>query len=233
MSRARVAAVSLALALATTPRVEAERADREEERERAAPTIDEVVSESGVSVELPLGVAEYARDQTARALGWTARRLLSMSWIGFVSRALLWVLVIGVPVVLVWWLLMRSRRADSHARGRAAELEASPLVEPRSGPVDLRGRLDELMRARRHAEALTVLWTYVAERLSGRGLGSYAPEMTNREFVVSVGRSSPEWERTRDLDRFTRRLDRLLYAGTPLTPSEMDGLVRTADELVA
>ncbi|MDH3285166.1 MAG: hypothetical protein OEQ13_10530, partial [Acidobacteriota bacterium] len=196
------------------------------------PSIEEIVAGAEVATEMDVSVSDYLRDQTARAFGWTARRLISIGWIGTASRVLLWVLVVGVPPVLAWWLFARSRRASRAGKSETSGLAAIPLEEP-AAAVDLRGRLEALISAGRHADALAVLWTYVAERLSGRGLGAYVPEMTNREFVVSVARTSPSWNRTAELEAFTTRLDRLLYAGKTVTPQDMDGLVSVADGLVA
>ena len=146
------------------------------------------------------------------------------------AEALLWVIVIGVPLFVLYLLWKRLRgssgpRRDAETPARVEQLEHAPPER------DLRRALEEELAGGRPREALRWAWIWLARRLSEKGVERFEIDVTNREFADSVRRLSPDWKGQGTLDALARRSDRLLYGEAGCDEQDVRGFLREAEEL--
>jgi len=122
-----------------------------------------------------------------------------------------------------WWTRTRVR-------------DTSVVIEDRPPPastLDPWERLAQLRAAGDATGALSALWLALAQTLSRLGLGELRGDATHREFVATVRAQRPDWGGLPALRHLARRVERLHFAGDPITLDDVDALVPAARELVA
>ena len=106
-------------------------------------------------------------------------------------------------------------------------------VPPAAMPVDPWEQLARLRAAGDATGALTALWIALAQTLSRLGLGELRPDASHREFVASVVAQRPDWGGLPDLRRLARRVERLHFAGDPVTLDDIDALMPAARQVAS
>lgn len=216
---ALVALIALAAPAASAEQARGSQGDR---------VLEEIVAEEEIDTEASVSVLEYAAHLRDWLFGRLEGRLAGTPWLERIAFAVLWTLVIGLPVLagfLVLRQLLRGGRRSTVSR----DDEASEAVEL-PAEEDLRARLhDELGRGDALA-ALRALWLFLARGLSAAGHGEFAPDVTNREFVASVRETSPSWEGLGELETLARSSDRWLYRDETVELEDVRAMARRAEE---
>jgi len=199
---------------------------------RAAPDprmLDRIVREGRTETEDSAPFGEYARlvrDAVLQSIG------IAIGRSGVVDPALrlipylLLAAVAGLLIVLVAHLWRSWRPVPASLSIRSVPLEEE------EARTDHRLEAERLLSQGRMREAFAALWRHLTEGLADRGLGRSGPELTHREFVRSVGRMRPDWDRLPELTALARTADVLVYGSAPIPEGRVRELFPVAERLL-
>ena len=198
---------------------------------RAAPDprmLERIVHEGRTETEDSAPFGEYAslvRDRVFHSIG------LAIGRSGVVDPALrlipylLLAAVAGLLIVLVVHVWRTWRPVPAPLSLRSVPLEEEPRP-------DHLLEAERLLAQGRVREAFAALWRHLTEGLAARGLGRSGPELTHREFVRSVRRMRPDWDRLPELAALARTADVLVYGSVPIPEERVRGLFPVAERLL-
>ena len=195
--------------------------------------LEEIIVEEEIATQRSATRVEWIQHVLAHYWNEAMESLASASpLVARLAEALLWVIVIGVPLFVLYLLWKRLRgssgaRQDIGAPERVEELRDAPPER------DLRRALEQALAEGHPREALRWAWIWLARRLAEKGIGRFEIDVTNREFADSVRRLSPDWKGHGGLDALARRSDRLLYGETGCDEEDVRVFLREAEELSA
>lgn len=195
--------------------------------------LEEIIAEEEIATQRSATRLEWVQHVLGHYWNELLERLAGASpLVAQLAEALLWAVVVGVPLLVLYLLWKRMRglrdtRQEARAPVQVEELEQLP--EER----DLRRTLDEELARGRPREALRWAWIWLARRLAEKGVGRFDIDVTNREFADSVRRLNPEWPGHASLHALARRSDRLLYGDAGCEEDDVRGFLREAEELSA
>ncbi len=191
----------------------------------------QVAVQERVATSESVSVAEYLVHLRQWLLERLAGGLAKSGLFGVLIRILPWILL-AVVVFGIGWQVYCWFRDGVPSRGTRRDPQAEALPAE-TAATDLRARLDECLARGDGRGALGALWRLVATTLETRGLGRFAEERTNREFVETVRQADPAWGRLPRLTDFARATDRLLYGQHEVGPAAVRALLPAAEELLA
>lgn len=186
-------------------------------------------AEAGTSTERAASPAEYVSHLQEQALQWLESVFGSLGVTDAAGEGLLVTLGVVVPSLLVAAIvitLMRHRRR----RPRAAPASPRPLASPL--PPTPADAFDKALADGDARAALAALWTQVGRGLDAQGIGHFAPDRTEREFLATVARSAPQWEQLPALRSLSRTVVVGLYGPVGPDLDEVRALVPLARKLV-
>lgn len=149
---------------------------------------------------------------------------------------LVWTIAGVFAVVLaVLALLAVGRLARAvGARRREAAATPPPIVATLDPPDARRFRAEAeaALAAGRPRDAVRAAWSWVAWTLHERAIARYEPDLTNREFVAVVHRTTPGWRPLPGLRSFARRADALCYDVAEPHEGDARALLGLADRML-
>ncbi|MCU0224386.1 MAG: hypothetical protein MUF27_10000 [Acidobacteria bacterium] len=190
----------------------------------------QVVQQERVATGEDASVTEYLVYLRNRILERLVGRIVGSDLFFALIRVLPWVLLAVVALGIGWQLYYwAAGRIPSRGEQRDPQVEA---LTPERAVAELRAQLDDCLARGDGRGALGALWRLVATTLELRGLGRFAEERTNREFVETVRQAAPSWGRLSRLSDFARTTDRLLYGQHEVGPAAVRALLPVAEELL-
>lgn len=152
-----------------------------------------------------------------------------------VSEASLWlavtvlVAILAATALATTLTLRRRRRTRWRLRGTAAPRKGDPTPRPSAAPHP-RDQVAALLASGRPREALGALWRWLAQELSDRGLGRWAPDRTEREFLATL---PGDWAGAAAVRRVAAGVVRGVYGAAPPAAEEVRHLAAMVEELLA